>query len=175
MTADEATLSRLMAAAQRGDKTAYRQALGLCVPLLRRFLHNRVADSAVDDLVQDTLMSVHKKLASWDPERAFLPWLLAIARYRWVDHLRRIYVRREADLDDTLGVDSGEAAVIARFGCDKLLAKLPPGQAAAIRAVRIEGLSIAEAAQRLGQSEPLIKVNVHRGIKRMAALVEQED
>lgn len=175
MTADEATLSRLMAAAQRGDKTAYRQALDLCVPLLRRFLRNRIADSMVDDLVQDTLVSVHRKLGSWDPERAFLPWLLAIARYRWVDHLRRIYTRKEAELDDTLGVDSGEAAIVARFGCDKLLAKLPAAQAAAIRAVRIEGLSVAEAAARLGQSEPLIKVNVHRGIKRMAALVEQED
>lgn len=175
MKADEATLARLMAAAQGGDKAAYRQALGLCVPLLRRFLHHRIADSVVDDLVQETLISVHRKLSSWDPARPFLPWLLAIARYRWVDHLRRGYARPEAELLDSFGVESDEAAVIARFGCDKLLARLPAAQAAAVRVVRIEGLSVAEAAARLGQSEALVKVNVHRGIKRMAAMVEELD
>lgn len=174
MTADEATLARLMAAAQLGDRPAYRQLLDLCVPLLRRFFRTRVADGAIDDLVQETLMSIHAKRDSWDPTRAFLPWMAAIARYRWVDHLRRAYARPEAPLKDRFGVESGEAAVIARFGCDRLLARLPGAQAAAIRATRIEGLSTAEAAARLGQSESLVKVNVHRGLKKLAALVEED-
>ena len=174
MTADEATLSRLMAASQQGDKAAYRQLLGLCGPLLRRFYVRRLPESALDDLVQESLLSLHRKRDSWDPSRPFLPWLAAIARYRWVDHLRRVYARPEAELHDSFGVESGEVAIIARFGCDTLLAKLPPGQAAAIRATRIEGLSTAEAAVSLGQSESLIKVNVHRGLKRLAALVEED-
>ena len=174
MIADEATLARLMASAQHGDRRAYRQLLDLCLPLLRRFFHNRVPDSAIDDLVQETLMSIHKKRDSWDPARAFLPWMAAIARYRWVDHLRRVYARQEAPLEDVFGVESGEAAIIARFGCDRLLARLPDAQAAAIHATRIEGLSTAEAAARLGQSESLVKVNVHRGLKKLAALVEED-
>lgn len=174
MTADEATLSRLMAATQRGDKAAYRQLLGLCSILLRRFYLRRLPESALDDLVQETLLSLHRKRDSWDPARPFLPWLAAIARYRWVDHLRRVYARPEAALEDAFGVESGEAAIIARFGCDTLLAKLPPAQAAAIRATRIEGLSIAEASVALGQSESLVKVNVHRGLKRLAACVEDD-
>jgi RNA polymerase sigma-70 factor (ECF subfamily) len=174
MTADEATLARLMGLAQLGDAAAYRQLLGLCAPLIRRFYARRLPDGALDDLVQETLMSLHRKRDSWDPARPFIPWMAAIARYRWVDHLRRVYAAPEAELGDDFGVESGEAAIAARFGCDRLLAMLPEAQAGAIRATRIDGLSTAEAAERLGQSEALVKVNVHRGLKKLAALVEDE-
>ena len=36
---------------------------------------------------------------------------------------------------------------------------------------KLEGLSVAEAAARTGASESAIKVQVHRGLKRLAALV----
>jgi RNA polymerase sigma-70 factor (ECF subfamily) len=117
---------------------------------------------------------VHQRRASWDPARPFLPWLAAIARYRWVDRLRRARVRDADVLFDDIAVESGEAALIGRLGCDRLLALLPGPQAAAIRAVKIEGLSVIEAAARLGQSESMIKVNVHRGLKRMAAAVDED-
>jgi RNA polymerase sigma-70 factor (ECF subfamily) len=174
MTADEKTLARLMQQSQHGDRAAYLALLGLVVPLLRRFFRRRVAESALDDLVQDTLMALHRKRDSWDPARPFLPWLSAIARYRWVDHLRRHYAAAEHELDDSHSVESDEAGMFARFGCERLLGRLPPAQAAAIRVTRIEGLSTAEAAARLGQSESLIKVNVHRGLKKLASLVEEE-
>lgn len=174
MSADEETLARLMLASQRGDRQAYLALLGLAVPLLQRFFRRRVAESALDDLVQDTLMALHRKRDSWDPSRPFLPWLSAIARYRWVDHLRRHYAAAEQELVDVHGVDSDEAGIFARFGCERLLSQLPAPQAAAIRVTRIEGLSTAEAAARLGQSESLIKVNVHRGLKKLASLVEED-
>ncbi len=174
MTSDEATLSRLMVAAQAGDAVAYRQLLGLVVPLLLRWFRRKVAPAELDDLVQDTVLAVHQRRASWDPARPFLPWLAAIARYRWVDRLRRARVRDHDELMDDVAVESGESALAARLGCERLLALLPPGQAAAIRAVKIDGLSVAEAAQRLGQSESLLKVNVHRGLKRLAAVVDED-
>lgn len=174
MMADEKTLARLMANSQRGDHDAYRALLALSIPLLQRFFRRQVPPSVVDDLVQDTLMSLHRKRESWDPTRSFLPWLLAIARYRWVDHLRRYYAAAEEELLDGHGADSGESAIIARLGCDRLLLQLPGAQANAIRATRIEGLSTSQAAERLGQSESLVKVNVHRGLKKLATLVEDE-
>jgi RNA polymerase sigma-70 factor (ECF subfamily) len=45
-----------------------------------------------------------------------------------------------------------------------LLAQLPPRQQAVIRAVKIEGLSMAEAAQRAGMTPGAVKVSVHRGL-----------
>lgn len=175
MNADENTLARLMADSQRGDRAAYRALLTLAIPLLLRFFRRHVPDAALDDLVQDTLMSLHRKRDSWDPARPFLPWLLAIARFRWVDHLRRHYASaRGEELVDVHGSDGGESAIIARLGCDRLLSQLPDAQAGAIRAIRIEGLSTSEAAARLGQSESLVKVNIHRGLKKLATLVEDE-
>ena len=113
-------------------------------------------------------------MATYDPERPFLPWLAAIARYRWIDQLRKTGRAGEVELDDTLGIDSDEDSIAARLSVGRLLDQIRPEQALAIRLVKIEGLSIAEAAARCGQSEPLVKVNIHRGLKRMSALVESE-
>jgi RNA polymerase sigma-70 factor (ECF subfamily) len=64
--------------------------------------------------------------------------------------------------------------VTARVSLERLLAMIPPRQADVISFVKIEGLSIVEAAARTGQSESLVKVNIHRGLKKMSALIESE-
>lgn len=173
MKADEPSLARLMAMAQAGDKQAYAALLGECQRWLRSYFGRRVAPSQLDDLVQDTLLALHHKLATWDSARAFLPWLAAIARYRWVDHLRRIYRADETELADELaGVDE-EPAIAARISLERLFAQLPDAQVRAIELVKIEGLSVSEASRACGQSESLIKVNIHRGLKKLTAMIEK--
>ncbi len=171
---DDQTLARLMALAQKGDTDAYRTVLTTCQHWLARYFARRIAPSAVDDLIQDTLASIHAKRASYDPARPFLPWLAAIARYRWVDQLRRSYRADETELTDIFGVEPEDEAVMARISIARMLARLSEGQAQAIRLVKIDGLSIAEAAARSGQSEPLVKVNIHRGLRKLAAMIESE-
>ncbi len=174
MTSNDASLARLMAMAQGGDGAAYRTVLSECQRWLTRFFARRIAPAQVDDLVQETLLSLHTKRATYDPARPFLPWLAAIARYRWVDQLRKTYRAQEVELEDQFSVPSGEEDIAARISIDRLLTFLSPGQAEAIRLVKIDGLSIIEAAQKCGQSEPLVKVNIHRGLKKLAALCESE-
>lgn len=173
MKADEPSLARLMAMAQAGDRQAYATLLNECQRWLRSYFGRRIAPGHLDDLVQETLLALHQKLATWDPERAFLPWLAAIARYRWVDHLRRIYRTDEAELSDQFaGVDE-EPAIAARISLERLFAQLPDAQVRAIELVKIEGLSVSEASRASGQSESLIKVNIHRGLKRLTAMIEK--
>ncbi len=174
MVANDASLARLMAMVQQGDKLAYVTLLGECKAWLARYFSKRIAPSAVDDLVQETLISLHRKRATYEPSRPFLPWLAAIARYRWVDQLRKTYRADETELVAELGVASDESGIVARISIDRLLEHLPEKQAHVIRMVKIDGLSIAEAALRSGQSEPLVKVNIHRGLRKLAALVERE-
>jgi RNA polymerase sigma-70 factor (ECF subfamily) len=174
MKADDATLARLMARAQDGDASSYRQVLESSRDWLKRYYARRIAPSQVDDLVQEVLVSLHSKRATYDPGRPFLPWLAAIARYRWVDALRRSYRLGEQELVIEPASAADEEELVARVSLDRLLGHLPAGQLAAIRAVKIDGLSVAEAAMRCGQSESLIKVNIHRGLRRLAALVESE-
>jgi RNA polymerase sigma factor (sigma-70 family) len=174
MTANDQSLARLMALAQRGDAEAYHAVLTECKRWLGRFFGGRIAPSMVDDLVQDTLVSLHRKRATYDPTRPFLPWLAAIARYRWVDQLRRTYRADEVELHDDLVADLSGGDIAARISIERLLALLPERQAHVIRLVKIDGHSISEAALRSGQSEPLVKVNIHRGLKKLTALCESE-
>ena len=174
MKTDEASLQQLMALAQQGDAAAYRAVLEACQRWLVRYFSGRIVPAQVDDLVQETLVSLHTKRASYDPSRPFLPWLAAIARYRWVDQLRKTYRAKEDELHDQFIGESEEEAVSARISIDRLLHLLPERQAHVIRLVKIDGHSVAEAALRSGQSEPLVKVNIHRGLKKLAALIESE-
>ena len=164
---------RLMGKAQQGDAASYRAVLGGCRDWLLRYYARRISPAMVDDLVQETLLSLHSKRATYDPTRPFYPWLAAIARYRWVDALRKQIQVAELHEDDAL-VEHEENAILARLSLDSLLARLPPAQANAITLTRVEGRSIAEASRLTGQSESLVKVNVHRGLRKLAALVESE-
>ncbi len=174
MIAREEALRDLMCRSQSGDKQAYAVLLEQTGRWLTRFFAQKISPDAVDDLVQDTLISLHRKRASYDPARPFLPWLAAIARYRWVDRLRQSYRHAADELQDQHSEESHEDVVAAKISIDRLLHQLPDGQAVAMRLVKIDGLSIAEACAKSGQSEPLVKVNIHRGLKRLAALIESE-
>lgn len=174
MIAREETLRDLMTRSQSGDKQAYAVLLEQCGNWLRRYYVHKIAVDAVDDLVQEVLISLHNKRASYDPSRPFLPWLAAIARYRWVDRLRQTYRQATSELHDEHGIESHEEVVGAQISIERLLGQLPAGQAEAIRLVKIDGLSVAEACARSGQSEPLVKVNIHRGLKRLTALIESD-
>lgn len=176
LIADEPTFARLMIASQAGDRQAYTLLLTESQVWLRRYFNRRLPPAQVDDLVQEVLIAMHSKRATWDCSRAFLPWLAAIARYRWIDHLRRVYRANEGELGDyDAAEDSEEDAVLARMSLERLFVRLPEGQASAIALVKVQGLSVTEAASRTGQSESLIKVNIHRGLKKLAALVEEAD
>ena len=176
MVADEPSFVRLMTAAQDGDKPATSVLLSEVGMWLERYFRRRVPPHALDDLVQDVLIAVYTKRATWDPSRPFLPWLAAIARYRWVDHLRKVYKHESKELlDGDASIDSDEEVVMARVSLERLFGLLPDAQAQAIELVKIDGLSIRETAQRTGQTESLVKVNIHRGLKKLAAMVEKAD
>lgn len=175
MASNEENLRHLMTQAQQGDKRCYAMLLEECQTWLRRYYARKIPPAALDDLVQETLISVHRKLSSYDPTRPFLPWLAAIGRYRWIDHLRKVYRADETGLEEELVADTAEEPVSAQVSLEKLLKMIPDKQAHVIRLVKIQGLSIVEAAQQTGQSESLVKVNIHRGIKKMNALVENSE
>ena len=153
----------------------FKDELARVIPHLRAFGRSLSGNrDLADDLVQETLLSMHRKLASCDPGRPFLPWLAAIARYRWVDQLRKEYRAAEVSIDDSVPDASAEASLQATLSLERLLAHLPAPQAMVIELVKIEGLSVVDAAQRSGQSVSLVKINIHRGIRKLAALIEKE-
>ena len=161
-----------MIAAQAGDKAAYRLLLDELQVWLLRYYRRRLPPDLVDDTVQEALIAVHTKRHTWDPARPFGPWLAGIARYKWIDRLRNLKATRAEELPESLSVgDHGDGIVSAQVLGD-LLATLKPAQQAVIRLVKLEGRSIEEAASLTGQSQALVKVNIHRGLARLSRTVE---
>jgi RNA polymerase sigma factor (sigma-70 family) len=168
----EEQLKTWMLGSLGGDAVAHAALLHALVPLLRSFYGRRLGSRAADveDLVQETLIAVHTRRATFDRARPFTAWLYAIARYRLVDLWRRN--RSSIPLEDAaLSEDGFEDAVLAKMDLDALLATLPPKQARAIRDTHVEGKSVAEAAADAGIGESDLKVSVHRGLKSLAARI----
>jgi RNA polymerase sigma factor (sigma-70 family) len=169
------TWDRLMAAAQAGDANAYRTLLGELALWLRRYYARRLPPAMTDDAVQDVLLAIHEKRHTYDPARPFGPWLGAIARYKWIDRLRLLKAEATEPLDENIGTRDHGDSVIASSTFEQLLAELKPSQAEAIRLVKLEGYSVEEVSQATGQSISLVKVNIHRGLKRLAAIARTAD
>lgn len=170
MASTEDQLRSLMVAGLAGDRAAHSALLRALLPVLRAFFRRRMGDDAhCEDLVQEVLIAVHEKRATYDPQRPFGGWLYAIARYKMIDHFRRY--RRECPLEgfeDILAAPETADSSDARHDVDGLLAGISPKQAAMIRATHLEGLSIAEAAERHSISASDVKISVHRGLKALA-------
>jgi len=174
----ESSLKPLWLRAQAGEDAAYRRCLTLLAARLRAYLRRRLSafPDEVEDLVQETLLAMHLQRGTYDASLPVSAWVLAIARHKLVDLWRR-RGRQQALHDPIDDVDEGllaqnqpEAGSARDLGI--LLAELPQAQRDAIVLTKIEGLSVAEASARTGASESAIKVQVHRGLKKLAALVQ---
>lgn len=120
----------------------------------------------LEDLVQETLISVHTRRTSYDRTRPFTAWLYAIARYRMVDHYRRQKLSAPVEeLDDILMTENFEEALSASMDVETLLGMVSIKQARAIRETHIAGKSVAEAAADAEIGESDVKISVHRGLK----------
>ncbi len=166
--------SGLMRAAQKGDGVRYRQLLDELRPWLKRYFGTRLPPAMVDDAVQDTLFALHEKRNTYDATRPFGPWLVAIARYKWIDRLRALRKSATQPVGEDLAVEDHGAAVQSATTLEKLLSELKPAQAEVIRLVKMHGFSIEEASARTGQSASLVKVNIHRGITRMMIAAQKQ-
>jgi RNA polymerase sigma-70 factor, ECF subfamily len=169
----------LMAHAQAGDREAYRRLLQEITPYLRALAakaHRERSD--IEDTVQDVLLTVHAIRHTYDPARPFGPWLVAIAHRRIVDRLRRQgrTRRHETPLEpehETLAAVAAnypEASVDAAAVRDAVQ-RLPPGQREAIKLMKLQELSLAQAAAVSGMSMAALKVATHRGLKRLRRLL----
>ena len=163
--------SALMAAAQAGDGAGYHRLLTEIGGWLRQYFARRLPPGMVDEAVQDTLLAIHLKRHTYDPLRPFGPWLAAIARYKWIDRLRAMKADPAESLSEDIAVGDHGDAVSSAHSLERLLGEIKPAQSQVIRLVRLQGLSIEEASARTGQSVSLVKVNIHRGLGRLAALV----
>jgi RNA polymerase sigma-70 factor (ECF subfamily) len=178
-------LGSLMRAAQDGDGEAYLRLLTEVTPLLRRTVRRQrsfLQSSDIEDIVQDILVSLHTVRATYDPNRPFLPWLMAIARNRMVDAARR-YGRLSAnevsvaEYPETF-LDAPTNTFDGSYGDPQALREaighLPPGQRDAVEMLKLREMSLKEASAKSGMSVAALKVAVHRGMKTLRKALSNE-
>jgi RNA polymerase sigma-70 factor, ECF subfamily len=177
--AKEAELRAWMIAGLQGDASAHRALLSSLSGHLRAYYRNRLVRARrgpeeVEDLVQEALMAIHTRRDTYDPKELLTPWVYAIARYKLIDHLRQSQPRlANVPIEDASEITAADDQTATESNLDltRLLATLPEKVRLAIRYVKIEGLSVVEAAARCGISESAVKINVHRGLKALSAVI----
>lgn len=150
--------------------------------IARLFLKGKLAGigrgvAEAEDLVQETILAIHLKLHTYDPAEPLTPWVYAVARYKLIDFLRRTRASSaDVPIDEANNALAHDDNIDAESSYDlkRLMQRLPEKMRSPIEAVELEGQSIAEAADRCGLSESGVKVNIHRGLKALAALIARE-
>ncbi|RZF65240.1 sigma-70 family RNA polymerase sigma factor [Sphingomonas populi] len=162
-----------MMAALSGNGGAYNRLLTEVGAWLQRYYARRLPASHVDDVVQEALVAIHLKRHTYEPERPFRAWMTGIARYKWIDRLRSNNRDRSDPIEGLeVPIEDHASEVSGRMDVQKLLTQLKPAQADVIRLVKVEGYTIQEASAATGQSIALVKVNIHRGIARLASAID---
>jgi RNA polymerase sigma-70 factor (ECF subfamily) len=182
MTTHEIELKALMLASLNGDAASHRALLDRLSRRLRAYYKGKLAAigrdaTEAEDLVQEAVLAIHIKRHTYDPAELLTPWVHAIARYKLIDFLRRTRASfADVPIDDADEIMAHDDNVSAESTYDvrRLMQRLPEKMRCSIEAVKLDGQSIAEAAERCGISESGVKVNIHRGLKALAALIAQE-
>lgn len=179
MAANEPELKALFLRGLAGDSQAHGAFLREIAGYVRAFLRRRMRDPGeAEDLVQETVLAIHTKRDTYDPAYPVTAWVYAIARYRLIDRVRRrqrqgVEIPAE-DVAELFSADEIQAAE-ARRDVRQLLERLPAKQRDAIRLVKLEEVSVRDAAARTGLSESDIKISIHRGLKTLMRLMGEKE
>jgi RNA polymerase sigma factor (sigma-70 family) len=174
--------SQLMGASQAGERAPYERLLREITPLIRSIVRRHCRNRAdIEEMVQETLLTIHRVRHTFDPSRPFGPWLAAIASRRSIDALRRRVrvAKHEAPEDgsyETFADDAANSDIEAVRSAEEvgeMLQQLPPRQREALEALKLKEMSLAEASVASGQSVAALKVNAHRALKALRALFQE--
>lgn len=174
----EHALRSLLKRSLDGDRAAYRAFLDALALHLHAYLRRRLYPllDDVDDLVQEIMLAVHDARATYRWNEPLTAWVYAIARYKLIDYWRTksrcAALHRLLDIDDALHGTSDTERADAKRDVETMLKRLPRKQQVLIVWVKLQGLSVIEAAQRTGWSQAAIKASLDRGMKSLTRRME---
>ncbi|WP_042410129.1 RNA polymerase sigma factor [Streptacidiphilus carbonis] len=179
----EADLSAEVRAAQDGDEEAFRKLYRAVQPVLLRYLKVLVGEDA-EDVASEAWLQIARDLAHFRGDYdGFRGWAATIGRNRAMDLLRSRR-RRPSDplpfeeLVERPAADDTESTVLATDGTAHalaLIAKLPRDQAEAVLLRVVLDLDADSAARVLGKRAGAVRMAAHRGLRRLAKLLDQPD
>lgn len=175
---NEEELKKLIIQSIQGDSAVYEQLLNqLNLFLINWFGSKNVKVPQLDDLIQETLIAVHKSRHTFDENRSFISWFLAIAHYKYTDFLRYQYkYKKNVELTEELTVSKDIQDYIQndQMTMEDLqpyvdsLGEIP--KKILIQA-KINGLSVKQISKLEDLSESAVKVSIHRSIHKIKEMI----
>ena len=165
-----------------GEDAAFEEVYDGLAPRLQAFLARYTHDRArAEDVVQQTMLQIHRARGRFIVGSQVVPWAFAIARRLLIDMHRRggrevlsptgddsltlLLAALDARADDVAIAKE----VAARLSVE--LGRLPENQRVAFELIKQDGLSVAEAAQVLGTTVAAVKLRAHRAYEAMRAVL----
>jgi RNA polymerase sigma-70 factor (ECF subfamily) len=172
----------------RGEEAAFGELYDAIAPRLLGYLRKATRDDfAAEDLMQQTLLHIHRARGTFIPGAPVVPWAFAIARRLATDRARRRRVERrlfaEAPADDdrepfepVAPLASADELLHARrleHRVQQELDALPEVQRAAYKLLQQDGLTLKGAAEVLGTSVSAVKLRAHRAYRALRAALRE--
>jgi RNA polymerase sigma-70 factor (ECF subfamily) len=167
----------------KGDGAAFSELYDAIAPPLLGFLRKATRDEAAsDDLMQQTLLQIHRERGSFIPGARVMPWAFAIARRLTIDRARRRRVEQrlfadtpadEYQITDEPAADDLLHARRLEGRVQQRLDTLPEAQRTAYELLQQEGLSLKGAAEVLGTSVTAVKLRAHRAYQALRAVFRE--
>ena len=167
-----------------GDDAAFGVVYDALAPRLYPFLLRKTRDGArAEDLLQQTFLQMHCARESYVAGADVLPWAFAIARRLAIDAFRKGGRERVSDdgvsFEDALvselcpdgALRTKQAALIIR----RTLESLPESQRTAFELLKLEGMTLAQAAETLGDSVMAVKLRAHRAYEALREALDADD
>ncbi|MFK7845039.1 MAG: RNA polymerase sigma factor [Rhodothermales bacterium] len=161
--------SKLVKKAQQGDSAAREHLMKALNPLLRAFFIKRIGfKTEVDDLIQNTLLRVHKGLSDLKDHSSLKAFAMKAALFELQDFYRGRYSAKESlyDPDHAPGDDTDEMPTPTQMDLERALSALSP-KARRIIELREYGYRYEEIADIVGSTEAAIKMQVKRAFEKM--------
>ena len=170
-------LHELMRKAQNGDKIAYNSLLKQISPLVFAMVKKRIFDQEmVEDVYQNVMLNIHRARHTFNPEHKFKPWLFSVTKNTVYDYLRKNKKRFGVEVlvgdffTNASDLNSDDQFEVLQ----QALKKLPKNYQDAIVLLKIEGLSLQEAADQLKISLSAMKVRAHRAYDRLKKVLIED-
>jgi RNA polymerase sigma-70 factor, ECF subfamily len=172
----------------KGDEAAFAELYDAIAPRLLGFLRKATQDDvSAEDLMQQTLLQIHRERGSFIPGARVMPWAFAISRRLMIDSARRRRVERRLfsdapNDDDRITYEPSAATPTAddllharrlEGRVQRRLDALPEAQRTAYQLLQQEGLSLKGAAEVLGTSVTAVKLRAHRAYVALRAVLRE--
>jgi RNA polymerase sigma-70 factor, ECF subfamily len=173
-----------------GDAGAFRELYALVAPRLLGYLLKMARERALaDDLLQQTFLKVHRARTAYVRGADPLPWIYSIAHRTFIDETRKhkravVRVGEVEELPEVPAGITGESEdrrddgrgdpELVTAALDAL-AGLPAQQREAVVLTKLDGKTVAEAAEIAGTTIGAMKVRAHRGYEALRRSLGKPD